>query len=663
MDKKEAKKRILELSKQIEAHNYNYYEKDEPDIEDFEYDVLMCELKSLEETFPELIKDTSPTQNVGGNAKNTFEKVTHNVLMGSLQDVFSKEDLVDFDKKVRNIYDDFLYVVEPKIDGLSVSLEYENGELIRGSTRGDGQTGEDVTLNLKTIKNVPKTLKTTLELLEVRGEVFMPKSSFEKVIYEQEINEEKIFKNPRNAAAGSLRQKDPKIAAKRLLDIYVFNVQQIKGQALNSHIQSLDFLKEQGFNVSPSYKGCKTIEEAIAEIDRIGETRGEFSFDIDGAVIKIDDFKQRETLGYTSKFPKWAVAFKYPPEEKQTVITEIQLKVGRTGAITPTAVFEPVLLAGTTVSRAVLHNQDFINERNINIGDTVVVRKAGDIIPEVVKLVEKGENPKPYKLPENCPSCFEPASYFNDESALRCTNPTCEAQVLRTIIHFVSRDAMDIDGLGPSIIELLVNNNLVKSSADLYNLNHEQLSTLERLGEKSANNIINAINKSKENDLNRLINALGIRNIGVGAAKDLSARFKSIDNLMGATIEEISSIDGFGETMAQSVVDFFSHPGTKEIIGKLKLANVNMTTQKTTQGTTFLGQTFVLTGTLPTLTREKATIIIENLGGTVSSSVSKKTSFLLAGEAAGSKLTKALALDVKIINEEEFLKLSKHRLT
>lgn len=557
-------------------------------------------------------------------------------------------------KKVEEKIADPTFIVEPKIDGLSVSLEYRDGVFFRGSTRGDGLTGEDVSENLKTIYSVPLKLNTSIPYLEVRGEVFMPRRSFNKLVERQLENEEQPFKNPRNAAAGSLRQKDPRITAKRQLDIFVFNVQQIEGQALTSHKQSLDYLKEQGFKVSPSYIPCKNSTEIIEQIDKIGENRDSYTFDIDGAVVKVDDFAQREALGATSKFPKWAVAFKYPPEEKETTLKEIEINIGRTGALTPTAIFEPVQLAGTTVTRAVLHNQDFIDEKKIAIGDRIIVRKAGDIIPEVVNVVAHIGN-EVYKIPDVCPSCGATTVREEGEAAIRCTNLECPAQLLRNLIHFASRDAMDIDGLGPAVIKMLVENSLVISPADIYNIKVEDVENLDRMGRKSAENLINAIKSSKSNDLSKLIFALGIRNVGQKAGKLLAAKFKTIDEVMNASESEIASIEGFGDTIANSVVEFFSHQGNKETIALLKEYGVNMQYLTKQESNAFEGQTFVLTGTLPTLKRKEAQGMIEAQGGKVSSSVSKNTSYVVAGEDAGSKLTKAQSLGVAVISEQELL--------
>lgn len=651
------KNKIEQLRKQIEYHSNRYYNEDAPEIEDYEYDMMMRELQSLEENYPEYKTPDSPTQRVGGKADNTFESVVHTVRMESLQDAFSHNELRDFSKRVNETVVNCQYVVEPKIDGLSVSLEYRNGVFFRGSTRGDGNVGEDVTANLKVIRNIPLKLNEPIEYLEVRGEVYMPKKSFEKVVDRQILNEEKPFKNPRNAAAGSLRQKDSEVTKTRGLDIFVFNIQQIEGKELNSHKQSLDYLKTLGFNTIPTYKLVDNIEYAIEEIKNIGESRGSLEYDIDGAVIKVNDFESRTKLGSTAKFPKWAVAFKYPPEEKQTKILDIEIAVGRTGVLTPTAVLEPVHLAGTTVSRATLHNIDFITEKGIAIGDIVTVRKAGDIIPEVL-CVNEHLSDNIYKFPTKCPSCSSDVIREDDEAAIRCINPDCPAQLLRNLIHFCSRDAMDIEGLGPAILEQFSKNNMISSSADIYDLKSEDILKLDGFQEKSAKNIIESINKSKENDLSKLLFALGIRHIGSKAAKLLAEHFKNIDAVINASVEEICEIDGFGEVMAISVYDFFKTEKTKDLILRFKQHGVNTVSKSEIKDDRFAGKTFVLTGTLPTFKRSEAQKIIESFGGKCSSSVSKKTDFVLAGEEAGSKLDKANALGVKVINENEFKEMA-----
>lgn len=654
----EIEKKIEELRKTLRYHSDRYYNDDAPEIEDYEYDMMMRELKELEEKYPEYDAPDSPTKKVGGVADNSFESVAHSVRMESLQDAFSKDELREFSNRVEDTVSNVNYVVEPKIDGLSVSLEYRDGVFLRGSTRGNGDVGEDVSGNLRVIHNIPLKLNKSIPYIEVRGEVYMPKKSFERVVDRQIINGEKPFKNPRNAAAGSLRQKDSSVAASRGLDIFVFNIQQIEGVELSSHKESLDFIKELGFNTIPTYKKVDNIEDAIAEIDRIGEARGSLEYDIDGAVIKVDDFSQRDILGSTAKYPKWAIAFKYPPEEKQTKLLDIEIAVGRTGVLTPTAILESVHLAGTTVSRATLHNQDFINEKGIAIGDVVTVRKAGDIIPEVLCVNEHNSN-SVFKFPDLCPSCGEKVYRDEDEAAIRCINPECPAQLLRNLIHFCSRDAMDIEGLGPAIIETFVNEGMIAKTYDIYNLDFNKILSLEGFKETSANNIINSVNNSKNNDLSKLIFALGIRHIGAKAGKLLADYFKDIDLVMNASVDDILQIDGFGKIMAESVVEFFSSDSTKELIAKLKEAGVNMKSTNVVEDTRFSGMTFVLTGTLPTLKRAEASKIIESLGGKTSSSVSKKTTYVLAGEEAGSKLDKANKLGVQIISEEEFKEMIK----
>ncbi|WP_294949300.1 NAD-dependent DNA ligase LigA [uncultured Eubacterium sp.] len=652
------KQKIEELRKTLRYHSDRYYNDDAPEIEDYEYDMMMRELKGLEEKYPEFDSADSPTKRVGGKADNSFASVEHTVRMESLQDAFSKEEIFDFDRRVKENVSDVHYVVEPKIDGLSVSLEYVNGEFFRGSTRGDGNVGEDVSGNLRVIHNIPLKLNHALPYIEVRGEVYMPKKSFDRVVDRQLINDEKPFKNPRNAAAGSLRQKDSKVAATRGLDIFVFNIQQIEGKELTSHKESLDYLKELGFNTIPYYERVDDIETAFEKVLQIGEKRGELEFDIDGAVIKVDDFSEREQLGSTAKFPKWAVAFKYPPEEKQTEILDIEITVGRTGKLTPTAVLSPVHLAGTTVSRATLHNQDFINEKGVNIGDIVTVRKAGDIIPEVLCVNEKRSNGS-FVYPERCPSCNEKVVREEGESDIRCINPECPAQLLRNLIHYCSRDAMDIEGLGPSIIETFVNEGMIKTVTDIYRLDKEKIASLDGFQQTSANNIIESVENSKNNDLSKLIFALGIRHIGAKAAKLLSDEFKNIDNLMNASLEAISDIDGFGDIMAKSAFDFFQSESARELIADLKSFGVNTESKTVINDNRFEGMTFVLTGTLPTYKRSEASKIIESFGGKTSSSVSKKTSYVLSGESSGSKLDKANQLGIPVIDENEFNEMIK----
>ena len=654
MDMISAERRIKELTKQLEYHNNLYYNMDEPEISDFEYDKMLRELEKLEEQFPMLKSPLSPTNRVGGNAGEKFSPVTHTVVMESLHDSFSHDELRDFDRKVREVSSNVQYVVEPKFDGLSVSCEYENGVFVRGSTRGDGTTGEDVTDNLMTIKSLPKRIANAPEYLEVRGEVYMSFESFNELTKRQEENEEKTFKNPRNAAAGSLRQKNAKITAQRKLDIYVFNIQQVRGAELTTHSQSLDYLTELGFPTA-FYKVYDNIDDVISEIERIGDMRGSFDYAIDGAVVKVNSFETRSLLGSTAKYPKWAEAYKYPPEEKPTKLLNIEINVGRTGVLTPVGNFEPVLLAGTTVSRATLHNKDFIEEKGICVGDTVIIRKAGEIIPEVLSVKEHSENAVPFEFPTLCPSCGSPVSQDEGEAAIRCTNTDCPAQLMRHLIHFVGRDAMDIDGLGPAVLEQLVNEGLVKSPADLYRLKIDDVSNLERMAEKSANNLISAVEKSKENELYRLVFALGIRNIGLKAAKLLCENFPTIDDIMYAKAVDFETIDGFGKVMALSIENYFALDGTKELISDLKSLGLKMKSSASkSSGGIFSGKTFVLTGTLPTMKRSEASKIIEENGGKTSSSVSKKTSYVLAGEEAGSKLTKAQSLGITIITEDEF---------
>ena len=658
-DKEQSAKRAQELRDKLNYYSRKYYVDDDPEIEDYEYDMLQRELKAIEDKYPDLVTPDSPTVRVGGSAENLFSKVEHRVRMESLQDAFSFAEIEEFDRRVRETERDVRYVVEPKIDGLSVSLEYINGVLTRGSTRGDGDVGEDVTANLRTVRSIPLKIKTPLPFLEVRGEVYMPKSVFASLVTRQELDGEKPFKNPRNAAAGSLRQKDSKVTAGRGLDIFVFNVQQIEGAQLSSHKQSLDFLREQGFHTIPFYTRFDNITDVISELKRIGEIRSGLEYDIDGAVIKVDDFAQRERLGSTSKFPKWAVAFKYPPEEKTTKLVDIEIGVGRTGVLTPTAVFEPVLLAGSTVSRATLHNQDFITEKDIRIGDEVAIRKAGDIIPEVVRVVSHAENSVPYILPSICPSCSAPVIREEGEAAVRCVNPECPAQLLRNVIHFCSRDAMDIEGLGDALVEKFIAENLISNVADIYDITAGEIMMLEGHQERSAKNLVEAIERSTQNDLSRLLFALGIRHIGQKAAKLLSEHFGDIDSIIAASEEEIAEIDGFGGIMAKSAAEFFSMTQTADLIERLKAAGVNMKSLKEkSDDQRFAGLTFVLTGTLPTLSRKEATEIIENLGGKASSSVSKKTSYVVAGEETGSKLQKATDLGIPVITQDDLLKMA-----
>ena len=658
MDIKNAKARVDELVETLNYHAHLYYVEDRNEISDYDYDMMQQELRELEAQYPQLTREDSPTQRVGGEALNMFEKVEHRVQMGSLQDVFSYEQVRSFVDTVRQNVEDPSFVVEPKIDGLSVSLEYRDGVLTIGSTRGDGFVGENVTENLKTVRSIPVKIGEELSLLEVRGEVYMPVNVFMDLVKQQEDNDEQPFKNPRNAAAGSLRQKDPRIAAKRKLDIFVFNVQQIQGRQLTSHKQSLDYLKELGFKIIPDYKLVKSADDIIGRIEEIGKHRFELGYDIDGVVIKVDDFSQRDILGATAKVPKWAVAYKFPPEEKETTLTGIELNVGRTGAVTPVAVFDPVFLAGTQVTRATLHNQDFINEKNIDIGDVIKVRKAGDIIPEVLGAVKKHSDGC-FTLPEVCPVCQSKLVRSEEEAAVRCPNVECPAQIFRSIVHFASKGAMNIDGLGPQIVRALLDSGLITSVADLYTLTADRLMALENFKEKSAANLINAIENSKKSSLDRLIFGLGIRNIGQASAKLLCDKFGGLEEIVKASAEEIAGIDGFGDIMAQNVYNAFHEEHMLELIKRLDGSGVNTKYQKVQIDDRFAGKTFVLTGTLPTLKRSEAKAIIEKYGGKASGSVSKKTDYVVAGEDAGSKLTKAQELGINIISEQELLDMTK----
>lgn len=657
MQLEQARKRVKELREVIERNNRLYYMENNPELEDFEYDALTRELKALEKEYPELVTPDSPTQHVNEGVSNKFSKVTHAVKMESLQDAFSYEELRDFDQRVRDAGIEPEYVVEAKIDGLSVSLEYQNGRFVRGSTRGDGLVGEDVTENLATIKDIPKVLPDAPEFLEVRGEVYMPHKAFFALCEQQEVEEKTPFKNPRNAAAGSLRQKDARITASRGLSIFVFNLQQLRGREFTTHHETLDYIKSLGFPVSPRYSVYYSIEDAIKEIEAIGQMRGSLEFDIDGAVIKVNNLAAREMLGSTNKFPRWAIAFKYPPEVKQTVVRDIEVSVGRTGVLTPTAVFDPVFLAGTSVSRATLHNEDIIRNLDVRIGDTIEVRKAGDIIPEVIGVVKHGEGTVPYAMPTTCPSCGAPVVHLQEEAALRCVNPECPAQSLRNLIHFASRNAMAIDGLGEAVAEQLTARGLVHTVADLYTLTKEDLLTLDKFKDKSASNLLAAIENSKQNNLDKLVFGLGIRNIGDKAATLLAEQFGTMEALSQATNEEIAAIEGIGGIMAQSVTEFFAKSGTEDLLRRLREAGVNMTWHGQKKGTALAGMTLVVTGTLPTLSRQEAEAMIVQNGGKASSSVSKKTSYVLAGEAAGSKLTKAQSLGIPVIDEATFLQM------
>lgn len=658
-DYQAAEARVKELRALIEYHSNAYYNADAPEIEDDEYDALMRELRGLEQQYPELRDENSPTVKVGGAASSKFAPVEHEVAMQSLQDVFSLEEVEEFCRKFAD-FPGVEFVVEKKIDGLSVSLEYTDGVLTRGSTRGDGRVGEDITENLLTIASIPHRIDTNAAFLEVRGEVYMPRKTFAALNVSQEENGLKTFKNPRNAAAGSLRQKDASITAARGLDIFVFNVQQARGIEFATHAESLAFLEKCGFHVSPEYIVASDYEGVAAAIETIGAQRGRLEYDIDGAVVKINSLAQREEAGVTSKFPKWAVAFKYPPEQKETVLRDIEVTVGRTGVLTPTGVFDPVLLAGTSVSRASLHNQDYISQKDIRIGDTVVLRKAGEIIPEVVSVAKHGGG-EPYVLPEVCPSCGEKVFRLEDEAALRCVNPDCPAQLLRNLIHFASRDAMDIEGMGPAVIEQLICSGALQSPADIYRLTVEEVASLERMGQKSAQNLINAVQRSKGNALYRLIFALGIRHIGETASRQLAEQFGSMQRLMAAEAEDFAAMDGFGNVMAESVVDYFSTPHARELVERLAECGVNMEASqedvRAAASQALEGLTFVITGTLEGMTREEAKALIIANGGKASGSVSKKTSYLLAGENGGSKLTKAEALGVKVISLDELYEM------
>ena len=655
MELEQARKRVEELRAVIEKNNRLYYDQDAPELEDFEYDALTRELKELEAQYPELVTAASPTQHVGGTPSGRFQKVTHAVKMESLLDAFSYDELRDFDRRVRDAGIEPEYVVEIKIDGLSCSLEYANGELVRASTRGDGIVGEDVTANIRASKKIPKTLKNAPEFLEVRGEVYMPHEAFRHLCAEQELQGAAPFKNPRNAAAGSLRQKDAKITGSRGLSIFVFNVQQVRGKELTTHAESLDYLKSLGLPVSPRYHIVHDIEDAIREIEQIGQNRSKLDFDMDGAVIKVNDFAQRAQMGSTNKFPRWAIAFKYPPEVKETTLRSIEVAVGRTGVLTPTACFDPVFLAGTTVARATLHNEDFIRQFGLCIGDAIQVQKAGDIIPEVIGVVHHPEDAAPYQMPEVCPSCGAPVVHLEDEAALRCVNPECPAQSLRNIIHFASRDAMDIDGLGTAVATQLVEKGLVHTVSDLYDLTLEQLLTLEKFKEKKATNLLHAIENSKQNNLDKLLFGFGIRNIGDKAAALLAEHFGTLEAIREADIETISEIDGFGGVMGQSVVEFFAKDGTTDLVHRLADAGVNMTWKGEPKGDKLAGKTLVVTGTLESLSRNEAEALIVKNGGKASGSVSKKTAYVVAGVAAGSKLTKAQTLGVPVLTEAEFL--------
>ena len=667
MDKKQAKERIEELRKKTEYYAKAYYDDDKPKISDFEYDMLMVELRNLEKEFPEFISKDSLTQKGGGHVKEGFKKVTHEVPLQSLQDVFSMEEVEDFinkteQKAIENNIENRNYVVETKIDGLSAALEYKEGKFVRGATRGNGLVGEDVTNNLKTLKTIPMELSEKIDIT-VRGEVFISKDDFEKMNQEREENEEELFANARNAAAGSLRQLDSKITASRPLDIYIFNVQKIDGKNFNSHFEELEYLSKLGFNVNPVRIECKTIKEVEEAIKKIGDEREELTFGIDGAVVKVDDLNFREILGTTIKTPRWAVAYKYPPEKKETILKDIVCQVGRTGVITPMAILEPVKVAGSTISKTTLHNEDFIKEKDLMIGDTVVIQKAGDVIPEIVEVKKEKRtgNEKEFNMPQVCPICGAEAVRLEGEAAVRCTGIECPAKLFRNLVHFVSREAMNIDGLGENIIGQLLDKKLIENIADIYTLKFEDIASLKKNGKKFAENLVNSINRSKENDLYRLITALGIRHVGVKASKTLARKYKNMENLMSATSEELALIEDIGPVMAESIREFFIQEQTIDLIKRLKESGVNMESLESNENTDsrFEGKTFVLTGSLQNYTRNEAADIIEKLGGKTSGTVSKKTDFVLAGEEAGSKLTKAEKLGVKIITEEEFNEMIK----
>ena len=666
MEKKQAKERIEELRKQTQYYANKYYDEDKPEISDFEYDMLMVELRNLEKQFPEFKSKESLTQKVGGHVKEGFQKVTHEVPLQSLQDVFSMEEVEEFDTRMKqkakeNKIEKVTYVVETKIDGLSAALEYKNGKFVRGATRGNGLVGEDITENLKTIKTIPMELKDKIDIT-VRGEVFIGKKDFEKMNQEREENEEELFANARNAAAGSLRQLDSSITASRPLDIYIFNVQKIEGKEFNSHFEELEYLDKLGFHVNPVRIPCHNMQEVEKAIEKIGEDRENLTFGIDGAVVKIDNLKFREILGTTAKTPRWAVAYKYPPEKKETILKDIICQVGRTGVITPMAVLEPVKVAGSTISKTTLHNEDFIKEKDLKIGDTVVIQKAGDVIPEIVEVKKEKRtgNEKEFEMPKQCPVCGAKTVREEGEAAIRCTGIECPAKLFRNLVHFVSREAMNIDGLGENIIQQLLDKKLIENIADIYTLTFEEIASLKKNGKKFAQNLIDSINKSKENDLYHLLTALGIRHVGVKASKLLARKYKTMDNLMQASLEELSEIKDIGEIMATSIQEFFRQEQTQDLIQKLKDAGVNMNyLEEAGEDNRFEGKTFVLTGSLEKYTRGEASNIIEKLGGKTSGTVSKKTDYVLAGEEAGSKLTKAQNLGVTIISETEFEEMIK----
>jgi len=654
MNSKEAKKRIDELNRLTAYYATKYYDEDKPEISDFEYDMLMNELKNLEKEFPEFVSKSSLTQKVGGTVKEGFAKVQHEVPLQSLQDVFSFEEVQDFDIKMRKEDANVTYVVETKIDGLSVSLEYKNGVFVRGATRGNGQVGEDVTDNLKTIKNIPQKLKEPIDII-VRGEVFIGKEDFEKL--NEKLDEDEKFANARNLAAGSLRQLDSKIAAERPLDIFIFNVQKCDSKEFTSHYESLMYLKEIGFNINPIIINCDTIKKVKNAIEKIGNDREKLSFGIDGAVVKVDNLALREKIGTTFKTPKWAVAYKYPPEQKETTLKDIVCQVGRTGSLTPMAILEPIVVAGSKISKTTLHNEDFVREKDLKIGDKVIIQKAGDVIPEVVKALpeKRTGSEQEFVMPEACPVCGGLVMRVPGQAVTKCIGIECPAKNLRNIVHFASKEAMNIEGLGEKVIEQLMEKGFITNIADIYSLKLEDIASLKKEGKKFAENLINAINESKNNNLDRLINALGIEQVGVKSAKILAKRFKTMDELAKAPYGTLTFVDEIGTITANSVREFFMQDQTKDLIKKLKAAGVNMTLQEDDNtDNRFLGMTFVLTGALEKYTRDEAGDIIEKFGGKVSGSVSKKTSYVLAGEDAGSKLTKAQSLGVTVITESEF---------
>ena len=653
------KQEIQSLRRELEQANYEYYVLDNPSMSDYDFDHKLRRLEELEAKYPELVTPDSPTQRVGGKVADGFSEVRHRVPLESLQDVFSFEELNDFDQRVRDtLSGNVEYDVEPKVDGLSVALEYENGLFVRGATRGDGQVGEDVTENLRTIPSIPLRLPDALPSLIVRGEVFMPKKSFELLNADRELKGEVLFANPRNAAAGSLRQLDPRIAASRKLDIRVFNIQWAEGKTFTTHTETLDYLQQQHFKVIPHYT-CSSIQEVADHIAALGDGREEFPFDIDGAVVKVNNLAARSTLGSTAKFPRWAAAYKYPPEQKESLVEDIVVQVGRTGVLTPKAVVKAVRLAGTTVTNATLHNQDFITEKDIRIGDTVLVQKAGEIIPEIVSVLKekRPEGTVPYHLPDHCPVCGAPVARDEDGAHIRCTGAECPAQRLRHIVHFASRDAMDIEGLGPAVVESLVSAGLVKGPGDLYSLQASDVETLERMGKKSAENLVAAIEKSKSAGLGRLLFAFGIRQVGQKAGKVLAARFGTLDSLLAATEEDLTAVPDIGGITAQSLLDWFANDQSQHLIQTLREAGVSFDSTEAPVGDKLTGKTFVLTGTLANLDRKEASALIEAQGGKVSGSVSKKTSYVVAGEAAGSKLKKANELGIPVLTEEELMKL------